>query len=77
VGRGASPAGALGDWPEYVRELAGKWSDLPSPSNCLSRGAGAQTGRGFEVFVLDTSGPLDSLVAAYLGSAITLKSHLR
>jgi len=22
--------GALSDWPEYVRELAGAWSDLPS-----------------------------------------------
>jgi hypothetical protein len=22
--------GALSDWPDYVRELAGAWSDLPS-----------------------------------------------
>ena len=22
--------GALSEWPEYVRELAGAWSDLPS-----------------------------------------------
>lgn len=22
--------GALRDWPEYVRELAGAWNDLPS-----------------------------------------------
>jgi len=22
--------GALSDWPEHVRELAGAWSDLPS-----------------------------------------------
>ncbi|MGH9425643.1 MAG: hypothetical protein ACRD2L_04960 [Terriglobia bacterium] len=30
VGRRASRQGALSEWPEYVRELAGAWSDLPS-----------------------------------------------
>jgi hypothetical protein len=38
--------GALRDWPDYVRELAGAWSDLPSAAQLRkSRGRDAKRTR--------------------------------
>jgi hypothetical protein len=36
--------GALSDWPDHVRELAGAWSDLPSAEQ-LRRTKGRDTKR--------------------------------
>jgi hypothetical protein len=38
--------GALSDWPDYVRELAGAWSDLPSAEQLRKpKGRDARRGR--------------------------------
>jgi len=38
--------GALSDWPDYVRELAGAWSDLPSAEQLRKlKGRDAKRGR--------------------------------
>lgn len=38
--------GALSDWPDYVRELAGAWRDLPSAEQLRKlKGRDAKQGR--------------------------------
>ena len=50
--------GALSELPESVRELAGA-STCPRPSSCASCATGMRSGRGWDLFVLDTNMVLD------------------